>query len=57
MKLPNFVNPSSDSSSKIRHDFNNKGVHKLKSSKNCFYKKCAPKQVFFIEKTKSERLE
>jgi hypothetical protein len=28
MKLPNFVNPSADSSPKIGHDFSNKGIQK-----------------------------
>ena len=43
MKLPNFVNPSADGSSKIDHGFSNKVVQKLKLSKNYFYKKCAHK--------------
>ena len=34
MKLPNLVNLSADSSSKIGHDFNNNVVQKLKLSKN-----------------------
>ena len=34
----------------------NKVVQKLKLEKKNFYKKCAPKQLFFIEK-KSERFE
>ena len=42
MKLPNFVNPSGDSSSKIWHDFSNKVVQKLKLLKKWFYKKCGP---------------
>ena len=50
MKLPNFVSPSSDSSSKIGHDFGNKVVQKLTLSINNFYKKRAPKQLFFNEK-------
>ena len=50
MKLPNFVSSSSDGSSKIGHDFSNKVVQKLKLSINHFYKKCAPKQLFFNEK-------
>ena len=50
MKLPNFVSPSSDSSSKIGHDFSNKVVRRLKLSINQFYKKCAHKQLFFNEK-------
>ena len=54
MKLPNFMTPFTDSSSKIGHDFSNKGVQKLKLSKNHFYKKCAPKQVFFNEKKNSQ---
>ena len=41
MKLPNFVNPYADSSSKIGHDFNNNVVKKIKLPKNCFYKKCS----------------
>ena len=49
MKLPNFGNPSADSSLKLGHDFSNKVVQKLKSSKNSFNKKCARKLVFFIE--------
>ena len=55
MKLPNFVSPSTDSSSKIGHAFTNKVVQKLKLSINYFYKKCAPKQLFFIEKKNSDR--
>ena len=47
MKLPKFVNPSGDSSSKIEHAFSNEAVQKLILSKNCFNKKCAP---VFIEK-------
>ena len=50
MKLPNFVSPSSDSSSKIGHDFGNNVVQKLTLSINNFYKKRAPKQLFFNEK-------
>jgi hypothetical protein len=50
MKLPNFVNPSNDSSSKIGHDSSNKVVQKLKIDKKNFNKKCAPKQLLFIEK-------
>ena len=50
MKLPNFVSPSSDSSSKIGHDFGNKVVQKLILSINNFYKKRAPKQLLkYIE--------
>jgi hypothetical protein len=49
MKLPNVVNPSSDSLPKNEHDFSNKVVQKLKLSKNSFNKKCPPKLVFFIE--------
>ena len=41
MKLPNFVSPSADS---------NKAVLKLKLAKNAFYKKGAPKLIFFNEK-------
>ena len=54
MKLPNFVSPYADNSSKIGHDFSNKVVRKLKLSINHFLKKCAPKQLFLDEK-KSER--
>ena len=50
MKLPNFLNPSYDSSSKIRHDFSNTVVQKLKLTKNNFNKKRAPKLLLFIEK-------
>ena len=50
MKLPNFVSPSSDRSSKIGHDFGNKVVQKLILSINNFYKKPAPRQLFFNEK-------
>ena len=49
MKLPNFVSSSGDGSSKIGHDFSNKVVQKLKLSINIFYKKCAPKLIFFNE--------
>ena len=49
MKLPNFGSPSSDSSSKIRRHFSNNVVLKLKSAKNAFYKKGAPKLIFFNE--------
>jgi hypothetical protein len=57
MKLPNFVNAYADSSSKIGHDFSNKGIQILKLSKNYFLqKKCAPKRVFSNEK-KSGRFE
>ena len=52
MKLPNFVNPSADSLSKIGNDFSYKVVQKLKLSKKKFLQ-CVPKQVFF----KSERFE
>ena len=38
------------SPSKIGHDFSNKVGKKLKLSINIFYKKCAPKQLFFNEK-------
>ena len=55
MKLPNFVSPSSDRSSKIGHDFGNKVVQKLTLSINNFYKKRAPKQLFFNEKKNSKR--
>ncbi len=55
MKLPNFVSPSSDSSSKIGRDFSNKVVQKLKLAKNAFYKKSAPKLIFFNEKKQLER--
>ena len=47
MKLPNFGSPSSDSLSKIGRHFSNKVVLKLKSAKNAFYKKGAPKLIFF----------
>ena len=50
MKLPNFVSPSADSSSKIGRHFSNKAVLKLKLAKNAFYKKGAPKLIFFNEK-------
>ena len=49
MKLPNFINPSADSSSKIGRHFSNKAVLKLKLAKNAFYKKGAPKLIFFNE--------
>ena len=51
MKLPNFVNPSADSSQKIGHAFSNKEVQKRKLSKNISSEKCAPKLVYFNEKT------
>ena len=44
------MSPSGDSSSRIVHDFTNKVVQKLKLSINYSYKKCAPKQLCFIEK-------
>ena len=50
MKLPNFVSPSADSSSKIGCHFSNKAVLKLKLAKNAFCKKGAPKLIFFNEK-------
>ena len=46
MKLPNFESPSGDRS-KIGRHFNDKVVLKLKSAKNAFYKKGAPKLIFF----------
>ena len=49
IKSPHFVNQSSDSSSKIGHEFSNKVVKKLKLAKNAFYKKGAPKLIFFNE--------
>ena len=49
MKLPNVVSPSTDSSSKIERHFSNKAVLKLKLAKNAFYKKGAPKLIFFNE--------
>ena len=49
MKLPNFGSSSGDSSSKIGRHFSNKVVLKLKSAKNAFYKKGAPKLIFFNE--------
>ena len=50
MKLPNVGFPSSDGSSKIGRHFSNKAVLKLKLAKNAFYKKGAPKLIFFNEK-------
>ena len=47
MKLPNFGSPSGGSSSKIGRHFSNKAVLKLKLVKNAFYKKGAPKLIFF----------
>ena len=38
MKLPNVLNSSADSLSKIGHDFSNKGVQKLKLSKKALTK-------------------
>ena len=49
MKLPNFGSPSGDSLSKIGRHFSNKVVLKLKSAKNAFYKKGAPKLIFFFD--------
>ena len=49
MKLPIFVSPSADSSSKIGRRFIDKAVLKLKLAKNAFYKKGAPKLIFFNE--------
>ena len=50
MKLPNFGSPSGDSLSKIGRHFSNKAVLKLKAAKKAFYKKDAPKLIFFNEK-------
>ena len=47
MKLPNFWSPSSDGSSKIGGHFSNKVLETLKSAKNAFYKKGAPKLILF----------
>ena len=55
IKLPNFVSPSADSSSKIGCHFSNKAVLKLKLAKNAFYKKGAAKLIFFNEKKNLER--
>ena len=49
MKLPNFGSLSSDGLSKIGRHFSNKVVLKLKSAKNAFYKKGAPKLIFLNE--------
>ncbi len=49
MKLLNFGSPSSDMSSKIGRHFRNKSRSILKLSKNAFYKKGAPKLIFFNE--------
>ena len=49
IKLPDFESPSGDSSSKIGRHFSNKVVLKLKSAKNAFQKKCAPRLIFFDE--------
>ena len=50
MKLPNFVNLSADSASKIGHEFNNIVVQKLKLEKTYLHKKCATERVFCNEK-------
>ena len=50
MKLPNFVSPSRESSSKIWHDFSNKVGLNIKLPKTISNKKCTPKLLFFIEK-------
>ena len=49
MKLPNFGSPSSDSSSEIGRHFRNKSHSIFKLSQNAFYKKGAPKLIFFNE--------
>ena len=49
MKLPDFESPSSDSLSKIGRHFSNNMVLNLKLAKNSFYKKGAPKLIFFNE--------
>ena len=49
IKSSNFGSPSGDSLSKIGCHFSNKVVLKLKSAKNAFYKKGAPKLIFFNE--------
>ena len=57
MKLPNFLNSSADSSPKIGHDVNNKGVQKLKlSKKKGFNKNVILNQYTSFEK-KSEGFE
>ena len=50
MKLPNFVNPSTYSMSKIGRGFSDNVVQKLKLSENYFHKKCAPRGAFFNKK-------
>ena len=57
MKLPNFGSPSGDSLSIIGCHFSNKVVLKLKSAKNAFYKKGAPKLIFFNEKKNQKDLD
>ena len=42
--------PSFAALSKIKHDFSNKVVLKLKLQKNYFNIKCAPEFLFFLEK-------
>jgi hypothetical protein len=47
MKLPNFVNPSSDSLAKIGYDFNNKVVQILKLPKKVFTKNVLLNECFY----------
>jgi hypothetical protein len=49
MKLPNFGSPSGYSLSKMGVILENNVVSKLKSTKNAFYKKGAPKLIFLNE--------
>ena len=53
MKLPNFVNPSNDSSSKIGHDSSNKVVQKLKIDKKILTKNVLLNNYYSLKK-KSE---
>ena len=51
MKLPNFVNPSTDSLPTIGHDLSNKEVkNESYQELHSLNKKGAAKSVFFIEK-------
>ena len=54
MKLPNFLNSSADSSPKIGHDFSNKGVQKLKLSKNALAKNVLPNQYSSLKKNQKD---
>ena len=56
IKLPKFVNPATDSSSKIGHDFSNTVDQNLKLSKNNFNKNVLLNYVVHLKKIKKIRM-